>query len=63
MAHHNHMVDTQLRYAVRQSTCGVGIIGSEAVGYVSLGEERSRRRVEDSALGNAGVAGWNQYAG
>ena len=56
MAHHNHVLDTQLGDRVRQNADRIDIAGHELVGYITLGEECPRRRVEDGALGYTGVA-------
>lgn len=57
MTHHNQVSNTQHRNAIRQNADRVDVVRDETVGDVTLSEERSRGRVEDSTLGRTGVAG------
>jgi len=56
MTHHDHMSNTQLGNGVRQNADGVDVVRDKTVGDVTLSEERSRGRVEDSTFGHTGVA-------
>jgi putative salt-induced outer membrane protein YdiY len=58
MTHDNHVLNTQLGDGVRQNANSVDVVGNKPVGYVTLGEERSWGRIEDSAFRHTGVTWW-----